>query len=104
MMTDRDSHRLDRKLDSLSGRLPSWLSWFFDAIRNPRARIIRIPLGILLVIGGFLGFLPVLGFWMVPLGLIFLAQDFPRLRRPIRHAIYWAERRWQKYRRGRSKP
>lgn len=47
----------------------------------PGHPVIRILLGILLVLGGFLGFLPVLGFWMVPLGLIVLAVDFPIARR-----------------------
>ena len=47
----------------------------------PGHPVIRILLGILLILGGFLGFLPVLGFWMVPLGLIVLAVDIPVARR-----------------------
>jgi hypothetical protein len=43
--------------------------------------VARIVLGCLLLLGGFLGFLPVLGFWMVPLGLIVLAVDIPMARR-----------------------
>ena len=35
----------------------------------------------LLIIGGILGFLPVLGFWMIPLGMMLLATDIPALRR-----------------------
>lgn len=45
----------------------------------------RILLGIGLVIGGILGFLPILGFWMIPLGLAVLAVDIP-----------FVERRWSK--------
>lgn len=44
-------------------------------------RWVRISLGFLLVIGGFLGALPVLGFWMLPLGLILLSVDFPWAKR-----------------------
>jgi hypothetical protein len=33
--------------------------------------------GVLLMIGGVFGFLPVLGFWMFPLGLAFIALDIP---------------------------
>jgi hypothetical protein len=40
-------------------------------------------LGIGLVLAGLLGFLPVLGFWMIPLGLSLLAVDFPSVRRLI---------------------
>ena len=31
---------------------------------------------IILIILGFFGFLPVIGFWMIPLGLMLLAIDF----------------------------
>jgi hypothetical protein len=47
----------------------------------PGHPVLRILLGCLLLLGGFLGFLPVLGFWMVPLGLIVLAVDIPMARR-----------------------
>lgn len=48
----------------------------------PRARWVRVPAGVVLMCGGFLGFLPILGFWMLPLGLLLLAIDIPLLRRP----------------------
>ena len=35
------------------------------------------------MMAGVVGFLPILGFWMVPLGLAVLAQDVPVLRRPM---------------------
>ncbi len=41
----------------------------------------RIGAGGLLVAGGLLGFLPVLGFWMIPLGLTLLSVDLPHARR-----------------------
>jgi hypothetical protein len=45
----------------------------------------RLPAGILLMAGGTLGFLPVLGFWMIPLGVGVAALDvkpgLARLRR-----------------------
>ena len=47
----------------------------------PGHPLFRILLGMLLILGGFLGFLPVLGFWMVPVGLAVLAIDFPPVRR-----------------------
>jgi hypothetical protein len=30
---------------------------------------LRLVLGLLLIVGGLFGFLPVLGFWMIPLGI-----------------------------------
>ncbi|TIT78977.1 MAG: hypothetical protein E5W56_11835, partial [Mesorhizobium sp.] len=46
----------------------------------PRSRGLRIAIGVLLTIGGILGFLPILGFWMVPLGLLVLSYEFALVR------------------------
>jgi hypothetical protein len=58
-------------------------------IRLPASRIARTAIGIALIIGGILGFLPILGFWMIPLGLIILSVDSPYVRR---HRRQWAVR------------
>jgi hypothetical protein len=50
-------------------------------MRVPVHPILRITSGLLLVFGGFLGFLPILGFWMLPLGLVILSIDFSAIRR-----------------------
>ncbi|MEM7077391.1 MAG: hypothetical protein AAF513_02070 [Pseudomonadota bacterium] len=41
---------------------------------------IRSIVGVGLMIGGVFGFLPILGFWMFPLGLAFIALDLPFMR------------------------
>jgi hypothetical protein len=56
---------------------------------------VRIPLAILLMVGGVFAFLPVLGLWMLPLGLILIAQDLPFLQGPLARALGWGERKWQ---------
>jgi hypothetical protein len=33
--------------------------------------------------GGVFGFLPILGFWMFPLGIAFIALDIPPARRKL---------------------
>ena len=53
----------------------------------PKGRTTRIALGGGLVVGGCLGFLPVLGFWMIPLGVLVLSQDIPRIRRMRRKFV-----------------
>jgi hypothetical protein len=64
----------------------------------PGNAILRVALGVALVLGGFLGFLPVLGFWMLPLGLLVLSIDFPPVRRLRRNLTVklglWVKRRW----------
>ena len=47
---------------------------------------LRLVAGLLLIVGGTLGFLPVLGFWMIPLGLGVAALD-------VKPLIAWARGR-----------
>lgn len=67
-------------------------------IKLPRSRAQRIALGAALVLGGLIGFLPVLGFWMIPLGIIILSIDLAIARRFRRRTVVWWGRR-----RGRSR-
>ncbi|MEZ2131531.1 MULTISPECIES: hypothetical protein [unclassified Sinorhizobium] len=63
-------------------------------VRMPRSRIARMGIGTGLIFGGVLGFLPILGFWMLPLGVLVLSHDMHiarRLRR--RTAVWWTKRR-----------
>jgi hypothetical protein len=60
----------------------------------PKSKPVRIGLGIILVALGLLGFLPVLGFWMIPLGLLVLSVDLPIVRRWRRQLTVW----WHKKR------
>lgn len=47
---------------------------------------VRTLLGLVLIVGGFFGFLPILGFWMIPLGIAVILLDVAVVRR-------WARRR-----------
>ncbi len=46
--------------------------------------------------GGFLWFLPVLGFWMLPVGVILLAEDVPRMKRPAMWALGAVQAWWDR--------
>ncbi|WP_164661070.1 GNAT family N-acetyltransferase [Tropicibacter sp. Alg240-R139] len=54
---------------------------FFAWVRRNVPRGMRLVLGILLIIGGTFGFLPILGFWMIPLGVMVAAMDVRLYRR-----------------------
>ena len=71
-------------------------NWTFPIPGSPLGRQI---LGVALVIGGILGFLPILGFWMIPLGLVVLSIDLPYLRKYRRK---W-EIKFEKRRRAKDK-
>ena len=64
----------------------------FHALKTSDRHWLRKSVGATLVIGGVFGFLPVLGYWMLPLGLALLAIDFPLARRLNRRLIVWWER------------
>ena len=74
------------------------VNFFGKRIRVPGNMVLRVALGLILVFGGFLGFLPVLGFWMLPLGLLILSIDFPPVRRFRRFVTVrfgdWVKARW----------
>lgn len=55
----------------------------------PRSRVARMAIGVALIVAGLLGFLPVIGFWMLPLGLLILAVDLPVVRRFNRRVLVW---------------
>jgi hypothetical protein len=64
----------------------------------PRSPWLRLVLGTALVLGGLIGFLPILGFWMIPLGLLVLSIDLAIVRRwrrqgVVRHAP-WLREKW----------
>lgn len=82
--------RFDRIIDRLPRRIRSTIRW----LRQPKAFAIRISAGVLLVCFGVLGFLPILGFWMLPLGLMLLAEDVPPLRSLRSRILNWIERRY----------
>ena len=93
-MVTRDGSPLDEAYDRLGEKLPGAVRRLMHRMRKPAARWVRIPLGILCVFASFLWFLPVLGIWMMPLGLLLLAQDMPFLRKPVGRGLLWALDRW----------
>ena len=85
---------LDRHFAWFEGKLPAGPARFVNWLRRPSSRLARIPLAALLIIGGIFSFLPVLGFWMLPLGLLLFAQDVPMLQPPLIRLLAWVERKW----------
>ena len=84
----------ERRLGLLVRRLPQRLQAVVRGLRRPAARWIRIPAGLLLIIASLFSFLPILGLWMLPLGLLLIAQDVPFLQKPLAGMLGWIERKW----------
>jgi len=69
------------------------ITLFGRSFTMPRSRNRRIAIGGALVVLGCFGFLPILGFWMIPLGLVVLSYEFASIRRWRRNMIVWWGRR-----------
>ena len=81
-MSGKDA--LYRELERLNGHLPTWATQFMSKVTAPSALWLRMPLGVVLMVGGVVGFfLPLPGFWLLPLGLALLALDVPFMRSPM---------------------
>jgi hypothetical protein len=78
------------------------VDWFFARVKRavspdnlPKSRFARIAIGVALVLGGIVGFLPVFGFWMIPLGVAVLAIDIPVVRKFSRRVKVGFGRWWK---------
>jgi hypothetical protein len=88
-MSKQSRDELNAELSRLAKQLPAWAARMVEWLRGPSSGWVRVPLAIVLIAAGFVGFLPILGFWMIPLGLALLAQDVPFLQRPMTRLIGW---------------
>lgn len=70
----------------------------------PHSRKARLASGGSLVFLGMFGFLPILGFWMIPVGLLILSHDMPSVRRRRRQLEIWWYRRKEKNRAASKRP
>lgn len=85
---ERRERYIRHLIDVLPGKLRRAVHW----LREPPGRWVRRPAALVFIIGGILGFLPVLGYWMIPVGLLLLADDVPPLK-------LWIVRVFRKFRR-----
>ena len=82
----------------LEREVPAPVASVLRKLRHPDARWYRIPVGLLFVVGGVFSFLPILGVWMLPLGLLLIACDVPFLRKPVGYFTLWAAEKWTAFR------
>ena len=77
-LSDQEAEQyIHEKLD----RLPPRIAQAVHKLRNARPAWLRLVAAALLMLGGLLWFLPLVGIWMLPLGLILVADQFPGTKR-----------------------
>lgn len=90
--------------------LRRWKPIFIYALRRSNVVAVRhmwpgtrVGAGVLFMVGGVFGFLPILGFWMVPVGVFMAACEFPPARRPMQRWLYRETRTLTPYERAHPK-
>lgn len=91
-LTD-EQKELDAVLRGIERKLPPFAKGLPRLIRHPPPFYIRLPLGLALVIGGIFSILPILGVWMLPLGLLLLARDSRFVCRHATWMLRWVEKK-----------
>ncbi|PDT86942.1 hypothetical protein CO669_28255 [Bradyrhizobium sp. Y36] len=90
---------LNRYFELIERRVPTraagWIRW----LREPSVFWVRLGVAGLLVLGGVFSFLPLLGLWMLPLGLLLISQDMPIVQKPLLAVLRWTEVKWRQLRR-----
>ncbi len=86
---------LNRYFETINRRVPIKIVRAIRWLREPSSFPVRLVVALLLILGGIFSFLPVLGLWMLPLGLMFIAQDVTFLRKPLVITLNWVEAKWQ---------
>ena len=87
----------ERRVTLLLNRLPTRIRTLVEHVRQPQQKLLRYFVGGLFLIGGCLFFLPILGVWMLPLGMILLADDVPVFKRLAGKILEWVERKHPKW-------
>jgi len=92
----------DARVAHLLTKLPGRIRWGVKWLREPSRRWLRLGTAVLLVLGAFLAVLPMLGLWMLPLGLALMSDDIPWLKVPLEKLSRGIERLWARIRGGRK--
>jgi hypothetical protein len=88
----------DARVLHLTEKLPRRLGSVVRWLREPSHRLVRVIAAILFTLGGVFSLLPVLGLWMLPLGLGLLAEDLPGMKPSLEKASRWLMKQWRKLR------
>jgi hypothetical protein len=86
---------MDSTPESVTGehhpKVPPKVGFGRFKVKLPHSKLWRIALGVALLLGSLFWFLPLLGLWMLPLGIMVLAVDIPAAQRLSK----WSVKKWQ---------
>ena len=84
------------EMNRFQNHVPTWVGHNLNRLRGKRAIWVRVLTGVALIVAwGFLP-LPLVGIWMLPVGLALLAHDIPTVRAPIARLLHFANGKIEK--------
>jgi len=84
------------EMDRLQNHIPSSVGHNLNRLRGERAIWMRVLSGVALI-GAWCFFpLPIVGIWMLPVGLALLAHDIPMIRGPMARLLHFTNRKIEK--------
>jgi hypothetical protein len=92
----------DERILRLNAKLPGRLRTSVEWLQEPSRRWTRMGAATLFMLGGVFSILPVLGLWMLPVGLALMSQDVPQMKPPLEKSARWIERSWHRLTRRRG--
>jgi hypothetical protein len=84
------------EMDRFQNHLPSWIGHNLNRLRGERAIWVRVPTGVALIVAWCFLPIPLVGIWMLPLGLVLLALDIPTMRSPMARLLHFTNRKIEK--------
>ena len=84
------------EMDRLRSHIPSLVGRNLNRLRGNRALWVRMLIGVALIGAWCFLPLPIVGIWMLPVGLALLAHDIPMMRRPMARLLHFTNRKIEK--------
>ena len=84
------------EMDRFQNHIPTWVARNLNRLRGKRAIWVRVLTGVALIVAWCFLPLPIVGIWMLPVGLALLAYDIPMIRRPMARLLHLTNRKIEK--------
>jgi hypothetical protein len=84
------------EMDRFQNHIPTWVAQNLNRLLGKRAIWVRVLTGVALIVAWCFFPLPIVGFWMLPVGLALLAYDIPMMRRPMARLLHLTNRKIEK--------
>jgi hypothetical protein len=84
------------EMNRFQNHIPTWVGQNLNRLRGKRAIWVRVLTGVALIVAWFFLPLPVVGIWMLPVGLALLAHDIPTVRAPIARLLHFTNGKIEK--------